>query len=58
MRPAFALYAEYVQGATPPELARKYGLPQERVLMRLEAARRCLASEGAILLPEERYFLG
>jgi hypothetical protein len=58
MRPAFALYAEYVHGATPSELARKYGLPQERVLMRLEAVRRCLASGSAILLPEERYVFG
>ncbi len=48
MRPAFALYAEHLKGIAPVDLARKFGIPIERVIWRLEAARRCLRGSGPL----------
>jgi hypothetical protein len=58
MRPAFTLYAEYLDGANPRKLARKWGLPRERVVFRLRAARWCLALPNPMLLPEEALRFG
>jgi hypothetical protein len=54
MRPAFALYAEYLKGMAPAELARKFGIPMERVVWRIEAARRCVTGGGP-LAPAEAW---
>ena len=55
MRPAFELYAEFLEGFAPVELARKYNMPLDRVVQRLRAARFCI-QEGALLVDELRRF--